>query len=330
MNIRIIYDYNLSKLITQYNYIKNLLPKHLLYIYKNYKIGDIVECKDINIYIDTINEKMFYICQSNINILIVNEEYVVKNKYVRREEYSNKPLILLDDVVNYYFCLTQYSYNYLLKNNITKSKLLLLDSFVDIKYLNNHLINNHLINTQQYIFYEIDMYSLQNNIILLELWFKYFINSSTKLIIKYIHEKESIISLFKEKLYLYKLDNDKIYYFKNIIVFKDSKYLKKYYNNIELVIINNSNYNLLYKLYQYIIDEKYIISNNNEITQDLLNKSQLIENFNEKNLYQLLNTYFKMNNTKKTKIIKENKKNLILKSKESIKKLDTFFRTLHF
>jgi small subunit ribosomal protein S1 len=49
MEYRIIYDYNLSKLITQYNYIKKLFPKHSLCVYKNYKIGDIVECKVLSI-----------------------------------------------------------------------------------------------------------------------------------------------------------------------------------------------------------------------------------------------------------------------------------------
>ena len=341
MEYRIIYDYNLSKLITQYNYIKNLFPKHSLYVYKNHKTGDLVECRHINIYIDTISEKMFFICPSNINILIVNEDYIVKNKYMRREEYSDKPLILLDNVIHYYFCLTLYSYNYLLHNGINKSKLLLLDGLIDIQHLNsnklmNHLVNKHInnkqvnkqVNKQTYIFYEIDMYSFQNNIILLEVWLKYFINWNTKLIIKYVHEKESIICLFKQKLDLHKLEDDKIYYYKNIIVFKDKKYLKKYYKNIELVIVNNSNFNLLYKLYQYIIHEKYIITINNEITKELLDKLELINEFNEKNLYQLLNTYFQINNAKKTKIIKDNKKNLVLKSNESKKKLDTFFRTL--
>jgi len=341
MEYRIIYDYNLSKLITQYNYIKNLFPIHSLFVYKNYKTGDLVECRNINIYIDTMSEKMFFVCPSNINILIANEEYIVKNKYMRREEYSDKPLIPLDDVIHYYFCLTSYSYNYLLKNGVNKSKLLLLNGLIDIEYLNSNKLMNHLIHTnhlsnknnkkskEQYIFYNIDMYSFQNNSILLEVWLKYFINwHNTKLIIKYVYEKELIITLLKEKLGLHKLDTDKVYYYKNIIFFKESKYLKKYYKNIELVIINSSNFNLLYTLYQYIIHEKYIITNNNEISKELLDSTQLISDFNEKNIYQELNAYFQLTESKKTKIIKDNKKNLLVKSKESKKNLDAFFKTL--
>ena len=334
MEYRIIYDYNLSKLVTQYSYIKNLIPNHSLYIYKNYKTGDLVNCKHINIYIDSISEKMIFICPSNINILIVNEDYILKNKYLRREEYNDKPLILIDDVINYYFCLTKYSYDYLLKNNIDKSKLLLLNGFIDANFIkSNKLFNNIInknINKQKYILYEIDIYSFQNNIILLEVWLKYFINWSINLIIKYNYEKESIISLFKEKSNIKKLDDNKIYFYKNIIVFNNNKYLKKYYKNIELVIVNNSNYNLLYKLYEYIIHEKYIISIDNDITRELITKDQLMKNFNAENLYNILNKYFQLKEIKKNNIIKNNKLNLINKSNNTKNILNNFFKNLYF
>jgi hypothetical protein len=348
MKIRIIYDYDLTKLINQYKLIQNLFPEHELLVYDNYKQGYLKELVDINIFIDTINETILYSTPSKINILIVNDEYVIQNKYVRREFYYDKPLILIDDVIHYYFCLTEYSHNVLLKNKINKKKLYLLNGLVDsslvksINLNNNQLKNNNnreeskvtnkdrntnkdKNNEQIYIYYEIDKYSEQSNIIILEVWLKYFLNLPIKLIIKYVHEKENIITLFKEKINVHKLFENNIYYYKNIIIFKSNKYLNKYNKNIKLVILNHSNFNILYKLYINILNEKYIITINNGITKDLLHKSQLYEEFNEKNIHEILTNYLKLNDDKKLSIINNNKKQLEKNINKTSDKLVEFF-----
>jgi hypothetical protein len=329
MKYRIIYDYKLTKLIKEYDYIQNLFPKHSLFIYKNYKLGmekNINSDDYINIFIDMISEKMIILYPSKINILIVNEQYMLTNKYVRREEYIDKPLILIDDVINYYFCLTQFSYNYLINNGIDKKKLILLDGLVDtkIKTTITNTINLNK-NKYRYVYYEIDIYSSQNNIILLETWLKYYVNSNMKLIIKYTNQKEKIMTLFKNLIKVNKLYYNEIYNYKNIIVFIDSKDLDNYYNNIDLVIINNSNFSLLYKLYQYILDKKYIITVKNEITDKILDKSQLFDSFSNNDLKKTLDFYFSLNEKDRLKNIDKNIKKLIKKSDKTIKELNKFF-----
>jgi len=273
-----------------------------------------------------ISEKMIILYPSKINILIVNEQYMLTNKYVRREEYIDKPLILIDDVINYYFCLTQFSYNYLINNGIDKKKLILLDGLVDtkIKTTITNTINLNK-NKYRYVYYEIDIYSSQNNIILLETWLKYYVNSNMKLIIKYTNQKEKIMTLFKNLIKVNKLYYNEIYNYKNIIVFIDSKDLDNYYNNIDLVIINNSNFSLLYKLYQYILDKKYIITVKNEITDKILDKSQLFDSFSNNDLKKTLDFYFSLNEKDRLKNIDKNIKKLIKKSDKTIKELNKFF-----
>ena len=345
--IRIIYDYDLTKLINQYNLIKNLFPKHELIIYNNYKDDKLKDLYDINIFIDTINETILFSTPSKINILIVNDEYVIKNKYVRREFYYDKPLILIDNVIHYYFCLTNYSYNILLKNNIDIKKLYLLPGLIDtsnksILVLNKNItlnnknitLNNKNITlnnkNNRYILYCVDIYSEKYNFKILNIWLKYFIDLPIKLIIKYFHEKDNIITLFKQQIKVNKLFDTNIYYYKNIIVFKDNKFLNKYYKNIELVILNNSNFDLLYKLFINILNNKYIITINNDITKELLDLSQLYDDFSEKNIHYFLNKYFKLKDEKRLSIIHNNKKNLEDKIKKTNIKLEKFFKNLHF
>jgi hypothetical protein len=343
MNIRIIYDYDLKKLKDQYSLIKNLFPKHELLIYNNYKDTKIKDLCDINIYIDTVNEPILFSTPSKINILIVNDEYIIKNKYVRREFYYDKPLILIDSVINYYFCLTTYSYNYLIKNNIDKKKIYLFTGLINNKSNKNLLMNKNLLSKENkiykednYILYEIDLYSQQDNIKILEVWLKYFLDKPIKLIIKYIYEKEDIITLFKEKINVHKLLDNNIYFYKNIIVFKDDKFLNKYKKDVKLVFLNHSNFSIVYDLYIHILNQKYIITINNDITRELLDKSQLYDKFDEINIYNILNNYFNMssnihmNNNIHMNTIKNNKNKLEEKIKKTNIELSHFFKNLHF
>jgi len=319
--LRIIYDYKLSKLEKQYNYIKNIFPPHELIIYDNNQTNIIYPHKKYNIYIDSISENQYFLYPSEFNILIINDEYVItNNKYLRRESYQKNPLIPLDKIINFYFCLTKYSYNILKKNGIDKKKLLLLNGLMP-------KIDKSLQNSGKYILYEIDIYSQQDNINILKTWLKYFIHRPEKLIIKYIYEKEDIITEFKKILQLHKLFDNKIYFYKNIILFNDDKYLLNYINDISTVIINNSNYNFIYKLYEYIFDYKYIITKNNDISQKNLDKSNILFNtFTENELNITLNSFFQLDNVKKKETINKNKNKLNKNIKATNKKIDNFFK----
>jgi hypothetical protein len=163
--------------------------------------------------------------------------------------------------------------------------------------MNKNLLSkeNKISKENNYILYEIDLYSQQDNIKILEVWLKYFLDKPIKLIIKYIYEKEDIITLFKEKINVHKLLDNNIYFYKNIIVFKDDKFLNKYKKDIKLVFLNHSNFSIVYDLYIHILNQKYIITINNDITRELLDKSQLYDKFDEINIYNILNNYFNLN-----------------------------------
>ena len=336
MSIRIIYDYDLTKLKIEYKYIKNLFPKHDLYIYNNYKIGENYQFYNINIFIDSIPEQIFLKFPCNITILLVNEQYIIEDSYLRRESYIDSPLIKLDDVVNYYFCLSNYSYNYLINKNIHKNKLILLNGLINIK--NNNIINRHINNKQhitnkkinEYIYYEIDKYSKQNNIIMLEIWLKYYINNTNiNLIIKYEYQKDIIIDLFKEKINIKKLNDENIYFYKNIILFKKNDYLKKYNKNIKLSIVNFSNFNLLYTLFTNILNKRIIITINNELTNELCDKSFLFNNFTENNINNLLKKYFQLNDKNKELIITKMNNNINKNVETTKKTINNFFKKIH-
>ena len=299
MIIQIIYDYNLSKLENQYNYIKDIFPKHKLIIYEKKEI-QIKKKSKYNIYIDSISENQYNMYPSEFNILIVNDEYITINKYLRRETCNSSPLILIDDIINYYFCLTQYSFN-ILSKSINKNKILFLPGLI---YNIHKPINNK--NTEIYILYEIDLYSMQYNINILTTWIKHFLNRPEKLIIKYSYISELIISKFQD-ISKIKVIIDKIYFYKNIIFFKNNSFLSNYINNIKLVIINNSYYNLLYKLYENILYKHYIITIKNDISINNLHSSNIfLDNFNENNIYNSLHKYFSLSDNDKNIIINYN------------------------
>lgn len=160
VKIRVIIDNNNNKMYDQYNQISPLLPLHILYIYKK-DAKNIEEKVDYNIFIDVISENVLNLCPSIYTILLVNEEYV-DHKYLRRERYIDAPLRLIKDVVDYYFCLTLYSKNIIKP----KSKIKYFDGLTSDIY-SNQLIN-YSNNVRRYILYDVDLFSAQDNVIMIK------------------------------------------------------------------------------------------------------------------------------------------------------------------
>jgi hypothetical protein len=310
MKIRIIIDYNNPKLYEQYNQIRNIIPNHIVYIYKKGNTT-IEENVDYNIFIDIITEIILEICPSKYNILLVNEEYVL-HKYVRRESYKDEPLILIKDVINYYFCLTLYSKNILIKNKIPKSKIKYFNNFTSDIYL------NILKNTKKYILYDVDLYSGQDNLIMLQTWMKYFIDRPEYLVITYKYHKDSIVRFNYELL--------KNGYFKNIILRNTSVEITNNYKStidttIYASIINTSYYNATITLYSNILKERIIITTKNDISNEFKQDMILINSFNELELKNALDKLFKC------KIDTINNKQILIKSiNKTKKKINTFFK----
>jgi hypothetical protein len=305
MKIRIILDYNNLKLYEQYNQIRNIIPNHIVYIYKkgNSTVEEIV---DYNIFMDIISENVLSICPSNYNILLVNEEYVL-HKYVRREAFKNSPLILINNVINYYFCLTLYSQNMLINNKIPKSKIFYFNNFTSDIYLNN------LENSKKYILYDVDLYSGQDNLIILQTWMKYFINRPEYLVINYKYHKDAIVRFNYELM--------KNGYFKNIILCDNIKD-----ENIYASIINTSYYNASTSLYNNILKRRMIITTKNDISNEFKQDMILINIFNENELKKSLDILFKYEYNNILQIIDNNKKLLIESVNKTKKKLNTFFK----
>ena len=319
MDIRIIYDYNLSKLNKQYQYISNIFPKHELIIYK--KKYDIVFNKSkYNIYLDMISEFQYNAFPSECHILVVNDEYVLTNQFVRRESFIDKPLILQNEYIDYFFCLTKYSYNILLSNGINFKKLLLLNALIEIPIKLNIPKQKN-----KYIYYEIDFYSMQDNSIILFIWNKYFLNRPEKLIIKYIYSREIIINNFSIISGI-KIEKGNIYTYKNIIIIDNDKHLSKYINDIVLVIINHSNFNLIYTIFNNILNNKYIITIKNDISTNILHKNNILFNEPSQNqIYNCLQTYFNSSNQIINNVLVYNKNNLLNNIKKTHNILNKFF-----
>ena len=321
--IRIIYDYNITKLIQQYNNIKDIFPTHTLEIY-DYKKNIPLEHSEFNIYIDSISENYIILYPTKYHILLVNDHYIIKNKFLRKESYNRYPLIIQDDIINVYFCVTQYSYNYLKRIGININKLFLFNGLT--KYIEKPLNKNN--KHEKYIYYEIDIYSKQFNINILNIWTKYFLNRPEKLIIKYLYIGEDIIDKYANVSKQW-ITIGNIHTYKNIIIFDDIKYLKNY--NIDLVILNVSNFNLIYKLYEYIIDNIYIIPIKNEITTNNLDETNLLfDDFSENNIYSCLTKYFNLSYEYKKKTIIKNNNILKHHNKLTITNINNFFNQLHF
>ena len=290
MNLRIIYDYDIPKVINQYNQIKSFFPNHELVIYnssKQFKNIKFKKCK-YNIYIDTISEIAYNNLPSDYTILLCNEEYLVVNKYLRREDYINKPLILIENVVNYYYCLTKYIYNYLAKTT-SKNKLIYLSGLTSEIY-------NIKIKGNKYILYIIDPYSSQDNLLILKTWITYFIDRPEILIIHYRYDKDEIILYLCNLLKINKIIDTKEYTFKNIIIFNDAKYLDQYNMYIYAVIINTSFYALTTILYENILKNIIIIAIKNDITNDILYDSKSLISVNKTGLITESQIKNKLNN----------------------------------
>jgi hypothetical protein len=310
MKIRIIIDYNNPKLYEQYNQMRNIIPNHIVYIYKKGNTT-IEENVDYNIFMDIVSENVLNICPTKYNILIVNEEYVL-HKYVRRESYKDEPLILIKDVINYYFCLTLYSQNILIKNKIHKNEIKYFNNFTSDIYLNN---SN---NSKKYILYDVDLYSEQDNVIMLQTWMKYFIDRPEYLVITYKYHTDSIVRFNYELL--------KNGYFKNIILRNISIEIANNYTNmidssIYASIINISYYNTTTILYSNILKERIIITTKNDISNEFKQDMILMNSFNELELKNALDKLFKC------KIDTINNKQILIKSiNKTKKKINTFFK----
>lgn len=294
--VRLIYDYNLTKYNKQYMQIQKIIPKHELYIYKYYdsqKFEDV----DCNIYMDSINENIYLNSKTKFTILLVNEEYINNSDYIRRENYIDKPLIKIYDIVDYYLCFSDYTYNILIsQKKVNNSKILLLNSFISNNMINKYKLlsyDNHIINQPNYILYDIDIYSFNDNLLVLKTWLKYFSNRKEILIIKYKY-KELFIKEF-QYITKQKINNDNIIIYKNIILFKNDNYMIKYELNINCVLILSSYFQLITSLNEHICKKHFIITLNNEISNKYIkNNDFLLNELNEDSLCKTLNLFFSL------------------------------------
>jgi len=340
MSIRIIFDAKNSKLLTIYNFIKDIeiFKNHnIIKYYKYDKIEKIItkmhnyteqfliqDKVKYNIYIDTISEEQYNNLPCDYTILIIDDKYLLNDNYLRREFFKDEPMKILDDYVNYYFCFTKYSYD-LLKKIINKKKLYLMNGLILYKNID---VNIYSLNNK-YILYNIDSYSKQININILTTWIKYFTDRPEILIIKIQYKYDKIVNYILELLNLKYFQQSQILSYKNIIFIKKSAYLDNYKDNIYASIINNDDYSLLINLYNNIINNRFIITHDNKISKDILqNNAIYFDEFNETNIYNTLNNLFSYDNKYIEKCINNNKEilnkniNSTLKILKKIIKID--------
>lgn len=326
--IRVIIDFELTKLYNQYNQIKNLLPLHTLYYYKRTdKIQDDIE---YNLFFDCISENALKLCPSKYNILLVNEEYI-HNKYLRREDYLDQPLIFIKDIVDYYFCLTLYSKNILLNDyKINKNKIIFLDRMVSDIYSINK------INKRKYILYDIDEYSAQDNLIFLDTWVKNYIDRPENLIIIYKYMKDIIFKYIFNLISPNEQYTDGVSHFsffakihniyKNIIVTSDKNIINEIENDILAVIINTSYYNFITSFNENILKERLIITNNNNVKHFKKIKYFIPKTNKTDDIIKCFDKLFKLSPKNITDITKKNKQILLSNNISLKKKLINFFK----
>lgn len=327
MSIRIIYTPNIKKVSYQIKLLKemNFIKNNTVEFYEYIKIKDINKNTlknkvKYNIYIDLISETIYNILQGEYTILIVNDEYLLNNNYMRREGFINAPLKLLDNYVDYYFCLTQYSYNLLLQN-INKKKLYLLDGCLTIP---TEICNKNT--TNKYIYYKVDPHYMHYNVNLLKVWVENYLQSPYKLIICLYYNVEDIIDYLKNIMQIYAVPVEGIIYYNNVILVFNKKYIRKFINNIYASIINISYYNLIIDLYKNIIQNNFIITQKNEISSELLGENALyFDDFTEENIKIILEQLFEIDNKYIQKCILNNNKTLTKKIKSTSTKLNKFF-----
>jgi hypothetical protein len=192
----------------------------------------------------------------------VNELYAMK-KYLRRENYIDKPLNKLINVIDYYFCFTKYCKNILIKKNINNDKIIYFHHNI-IKFKKNKV--NEI--NKKYILFDIDSYSYKENIILLEIWLKYYIDSHYILIIylKSVYDKISNLLLNLIKSNVLEYNNDSVYFYKNIIISSNRNEIDKY--DYFVVILNLSKYSLYTMVNYYLLKNKIVIVNKNNIIKN--------------------------------------------------------------
>jgi hypothetical protein len=181
-----------------------------------------------------------------------------------------------------------------MNRNIKNNKIISFNNIIKFKKQKIEIVN------KKYILFDIDTYSYKKNIILLNIWLKYYLDSNYILIIyiKNAHDKilDAFFKLIKKLAHEY---DSKIYTYKNIIITCKQEQVKQY--DYFAVILNLSKYSLCTMLYYYLLQNKIIIVNNNKITkkiikqQNYLNKVILYSDFkkiNEKiDLLQDINYY---------------------------------------
>jgi hypothetical protein len=284
--VRVIYDYNNTKLQKQYELLFKILPKHELFIYNTEEQNTYIETT-YNIYLDTINEYCYYNLKARYTILFVNEEYVSYKytRYVRREKYKDKPLLKIKTIIDYYFCVTKYSVNILLKKwKIPLHKIIYITNICNI---NKKLILNNRqqlgIDDTKYILFDLDMYDSKNNIVILDIWLKYYTNSKNILVININRAKRNDKLIEKLKILFGRitLQTPFVKYNDNMIITNDLNSLNF---NYHAIILNMSFYNLYYKVYEYLLQNKIVIVNDNKITREIfINTKFLYSDINKIN-----------------------------------------------
>ena len=328
MSIRMVYSDKITKISKQLELLKNLdFIKnnnniiYYIYNYINYFTKfDVQVNVEYNIYFDIVSETIYNILPSKYNILVVNDEYLLNDNYMRREYYIDSALKLLDNNINYYFCLTKYTYK-LLSKNINNNKILLLDACLSIPIeLPIKNINN------KFIYYEIDSDSKQYNVNLLKVWVENYINTPHKLLINLYYVYEDIVDYIKSLLQVERLDMNGIMLYNNItIIFRD-KYINQFKKRINISIINNSYYSLIIYLYNNIINNNFIVTQQNKISNELLGKNALyFKDFSEDDIKLMLNSLFNLDDIYIDKCKSNNIKSLNKKITSTNKTLNKFF-----
>ena len=262
-------------------------------------------------------------------ILFVNEEYLMHTEYIRRENYIDNPLIFIKDVVDYYFCFSQFAVNYLINKNIDESKIIL------IKCLCFNIYKTVTINTfinKKYRLYKIEKYGYYDNLLVLNTWIKYFINRNEILVIKYNDRKELFIKELETKMNK-KLNNNGLNYYKNIIiinndiVIQNNTQLLDIENNINCVLLISTYFNLITSINEHIFKKHFIITPLNDISKEYIVKKEcFIKEMNEKELYNSINNYFNLNEKKCLTIVNSIGRNFIECKKKSKSNINNFFK----
>ena len=152
-------------------------------------------------------------------------------------------------------------------------------------------------------------------------------NIPYKLIINLYYQIEDIAVYINNLLNINIFPLDGYIYYNNIIILFRSNNLHKFINKINISIINISYYSLLIHLYKNIINNNFIITNNNKISNEFLGKNAIyFDDFSEQNIKIMFNELFKKDDIYIQKCIKNNYDSLTKKINSTNKKIDNFFK----